>query len=155
MRAVSNTSPINYLVQIDEIETLPKLYGKIIIPNAVMTELQDVGSPAAVRNWAAGPPAWSEVSASVVGSALKMTNLGAGESDAILLAQKIGADVLILDDRAAAMEAQNRGLLVTGTLGVLAKAAKLGFVDLTKAIHRLLATNFRVRRSLVDTLLKE
>jgi predicted nucleic acid-binding protein len=84
----------------------------------------------------------------------QLTHLGAGEKDAILLAQEIGADVLIIDERAGYKEAQNRGLFVTGTLGVLEKAANLGLVNLTEAVSRLLATNFRIRRDIVETLLK-
>jgi len=32
MIIVADTSPINYLVLIKEIEVLPRLYGKIVIP---------------------------------------------------------------------------------------------------------------------------
>jgi predicted nucleic acid-binding protein len=39
MIVVADTSPINYLVLIKEIEVLPKLYGKIVIPEAVREEL--------------------------------------------------------------------------------------------------------------------
>ena len=39
MIIVADTSPINYLVLIKEIEVLPRLYGKIVIPEAVREEL--------------------------------------------------------------------------------------------------------------------
>ena len=39
MIIVSDTSPINYLVLIGEIELLPKLFGKVVIPQAVLDEL--------------------------------------------------------------------------------------------------------------------
>jgi predicted nucleic acid-binding protein len=84
----------------------------------------------------------------------QLTHLGAGEKDAILLAEEIGADLLIIDERAGYTEAENRGLLVTGTLGVLEKAADLSLVNLTQAVSRLLATNFRIRRNIVETLLR-
>jgi len=45
---ISDTSPINYLVLIGEIDVLPRLYGKVLIPDAVLSELRDAGSPAAV-----------------------------------------------------------------------------------------------------------
>ena len=35
MIVVADTSPINYLVLIKEIEILPKLYGKVVIPQTV------------------------------------------------------------------------------------------------------------------------
>lgn len=79
--------------------------------------------------------------------------LGAGERAAIGLAQATRASVLLLDDRAAIAEARARGLEVTGTLGVLVRAAQLGLIDLRSAFARLKATNFRYRPQLLDALL--
>ncbi len=154
MHAVSNTSPINYLLQIEEIEILRSLYGRIAIPAAVLVELKAMESPAVVRSWATRQPDWVEVCIPARESTRELTHLGAGERDAIVLAQQIGADVLIIDERLGSTEAENRGLRVTGTLGVLEKAACLGLIDLKQALSRLLATNFRIRRSIVETLLK-
>jgi predicted nucleic acid-binding protein len=154
MQAVSNTSPINYLLQIGEIEILQDLYERIVVPDAVIVELKDVESPHVVRKWAARPPDWVDIRIPTRELGSQLTYLGAGEKDAILLAEEIGADVLIIDERAGCTEARNRGLLVTVTLGVLEKAAGLGFVNLTQAVSRLLATNFRIRRDIVETLLK-
>lgn len=39
MIIVSNTSPINYLILIGHINLLPELFGAIIIPQAVYSEL--------------------------------------------------------------------------------------------------------------------
>jgi len=154
MQAVSNTSPINYLLQIDGIELLQNLYGRIVVPHAVVVELDNVESPSVVRNWAAQPPDWVDVRIPTREFGWQLAHLGAGERDAILLAKEIGADLLIIDERAGFKEAQNRGLLVTGTLGVLEKAADVGLVNLTQSVSRLLATNFRIRRDIVETLLK-
>jgi predicted nucleic acid-binding protein len=46
---VSDTSPINYLIRIGEIDLLPQLFGEILIPPAVLQELQHAGAPLAVR----------------------------------------------------------------------------------------------------------
>src|ERR1017187_1217441 len=100
MQVVSNTSPINYLLQIDSIGILQDLYGEIIVPHAVIAELSNVESPSVVRNWAARPPDWVDVRIPTRELVWQLTHLGAGEKDAILLAQEIGADVLIIDERA-------------------------------------------------------
>jgi predicted nucleic acid-binding protein len=68
--------------------------------------------------------------------------------------RRFGTDLLIIDERAGSKEAQNRGLLVGGTLGVLEKAANLGLINLTRSLSRLVATNFRIRRDIVEMLLK-
>src|ERR1035438_3452590 len=61
VHAVSNTSPVNYLILIDEIGILPQLYGQVLVPQAVVNELGHVESPSIVKNWAAQPPAWVKV----------------------------------------------------------------------------------------------
>ena len=38
---ISNTSPIFYLNKISHLELLKRLYGEIIIPRAVLEELED------------------------------------------------------------------------------------------------------------------
>jgi predicted nucleic acid-binding protein len=52
---------INYLILIDRIDLLHRLYGSIIIPTAVRAELTDSRAPEAVRSWISSPPDWIEV----------------------------------------------------------------------------------------------
>jgi predicted nucleic acid-binding protein len=39
MIVAADTSPLNYLILINEIEMLPKLYGTVIVPPSVRDEL--------------------------------------------------------------------------------------------------------------------
>jgi predicted nucleic acid-binding protein len=55
---VADTSPICYLVLIGEVEILPALFEKIVVPTAVRDELAHAGAPEAVRNWMRAPPRW-------------------------------------------------------------------------------------------------
>jgi predicted nucleic acid-binding protein len=48
---ISDTSPINYLVLIGEIDLLGRLYGNVLIPDVVLAELRESGSPPAVAAW--------------------------------------------------------------------------------------------------------
>ena len=59
---VADTSPLNYLVLINQIDVLPLLYGRFLIPESVRTELSATETPQLVRNWAANLPEWIEVS---------------------------------------------------------------------------------------------
>jgi predicted nucleic acid-binding protein len=79
--------------------------------------------------------------------------LGAGERQAIGLAQQLQADALRIDDRDGRKEAQQRQLKVIGTLGVLADAAEIGLLDLPEAIRRLQQTTFRAPPRLLKSLL--
>ena len=58
---IADTGPINYLVLIGNIDLLPVLFEKVILPSAVQAELTDPDAPPSVRNWIADPPAWLDV----------------------------------------------------------------------------------------------
>jgi predicted nucleic acid-binding protein len=79
--------------------------------------------------------------------------LDPGEREAIALALELKADLLILDDRDARMEASRRSLMVIGTLRVLEDAAQLGLIDLPQALQRLQHTTFRASAKLVQAML--
>jgi len=155
MIVVADTSPINYLVLIKEIEVLPRLYGKIVIPEAVREELLRPEAPEIVRIWTAQAPAWLETRtpASVADSSL--ARLDAGERDAIMLAAELNAEQLIVDDREGRRIAKERGIPVIGTLGVLKEAAAMGFVDLRDCVARLQTTTFYVAPEVLKNLLAE
>lgn len=153
MIIVSDTTPLNYLILIDQVHVLHELYDSVLIPQSVFDEMQRAETPAEVRSWITARPGWLEVrSAQATDPSLK---LGAGESDAIALALELHADALLLDDRKARREAQRRGLTVTGTLAVLATAARRGLIDLPTAITRLQQTTFRAPAALIQSLLDE
>jgi Predicted nucleic acid-binding protein, contains PIN domain len=68
--------------------------------------------------------------------------LGAGEREAIILAEESNADAFLTDDLEGREEATHRGLEVTGTLGLLERAALRGLIDLPAVIAQLSATTF-------------
>jgi len=61
MLVVADTSPLNYLVLMQQDTLLPTLYERVMIPPAVREELQRPRTPQAVRQWVAHPPAWLTV----------------------------------------------------------------------------------------------
>lgn len=81
-----------------------------------------------------------------------MEKLQAGEQNVILVAETAQGEMVLPDEKAARRIAIDRGLRVTGTLGVLAEAATLGVIDLTKPIERLRKTNFRYSAALLKPL---
>lgn len=152
MIVVTDTTPVNYLVLIDHVHLLRELYGRLVLPQAVYEEMRREAAPEKVRAWAAHLPEWAEVRAAT--SADPALKLGAGEREAIQLAEELGADLLLVDDRKARREARRRGLSVTGTLAVLAAAAERGLVDLPGAITALQQTTFRAPAELLAELFR-
>ncbi len=153
MIVVADTSPINYLVLIGHIEILPRIYGDVLIPRAVYDELQDREAPPEVRAWLSAPPAWLRINNTIYQPDPSLDLLDRGEQDAILLAESIKADRLIIDDMDGRREAANRNLPVIGTLGVLAEAARRKLLNLHQALAALQATNFHAAPELIRLLL--
>lgn len=125
---ISNSSPLINLAAINKLDLLVKVYGEIVIPEAVWKEVVidgkgQSGSEAVKRaKWIRK----ETVTDFVLVSALTLT-LDKGESEAITLAKEKNAELLIIDERFARDVADNIGLKYIGTLGVLreAKSKKL------------------------------
>jgi predicted nucleic acid-binding protein len=153
MIVIADTSPINYLLLIDQIDLLPRLFQQIIIPDKVRDEMLNPDAPLTLQQWVADQPSWLTVqSVPVIDTTL--SSLDPGEQAAITLAQTLPADLLIIDERLGRRMAEERGIAIIGTLGVLDDAAAQGWLNLTEAIAQLKQTNFRVSRRIIETLLK-
>lgn len=150
---VSNTSPIRYLICIDEQDILPQLFGRVWIPTSVFQELTDQSAPAHVRTFMRVPPGWIEWQEVRCPAGHSLDHLDVGERDAIWLTEQIGADLLLIDEKKGRLTALERGLNVIGLLGILKLAAVRDNVDLPDAIEKLLHTNFKVSPSLIQHIL--
>jgi predicted nucleic acid-binding protein len=155
---VSNTSPVNYLVLIGEIETLHALFPDIAIPKAVADELLAAGAPIRVRQWISDPPRWLRVEDNgTLHEGLRpfLDRLDEGEARAISLAIRLSAEFLIIDDNAGRQVAETLGLRAIGTLGILDRADARGIVrDLPNALEQLAGCGFRAAPVLRDRLLQ-
>jgi predicted nucleic acid-binding protein len=137
-----------------DIVLLPKLFGRVLAPQAVRDELANREAPAAVRAWIAQAPAWLDVQPDLRASDDRaVPKLDRGERTVIALARAVGADLVLMDDRDGVTVAGQQGLAVTGTLGVLDLAARRGLVNLAEAFERLKATSFYYRQGPLDALL--
>lgn len=153
MIIVSNTSPINYLVLIGQIDLLPELFQKIVIPKEVYSELSDPKAPDIVQEWIGHSPDWLKIQPVSHPSDELVDLLDPGERAAILLAQEYNADLLLLDDMKARRIAIDRGLMITGILGILDRAATMKLIDLRTAVQKLQNTSFWASDTLFKKLL--
>jgi len=155
---VSNTSPITNLAAINQLHLLQQLYGSIIIPEAVYRELTDLDSPV---------PGTTEVQTydwiemrqvenySLV--TLLLRDIQKGEAEAIILAMELNAQLLLIDDLQARIEADSLGLKFTGLLGVLGEAKNQGLIPAVKPVldELIVIAGFRVGRALYDRVLQD
>ena len=153
MIVVADTSPLRYLILIEYVDVLPALYGHVVVPPAVIGELNQERTPDLVKTWLLSMPEWLHVQAPTQALTSPRTVLGAGEREAIALAAELSADALLMDDRDARQEAKRLGVPVLGTLRVLVDASEHGLAHLSTAFDRLRGTNFRASEQLLKRLL--
>jgi predicted nucleic acid-binding protein len=155
----ADTSPVNYLILIDCIDLLQRLYVRILIPVEVLNELAATGAPPEVAAWLRNRPAWLEVRTTPVDPSVQFTTveteLDAGELAAIRLALSEPESLLLIDEATGRSVASQLGVANTGTLGVLLAGAKEGLVDLPAALDRLQKTNFRISQALINKILSD
>lgn len=123
---VANTTPLIALADIGQLELLKNLYDEIMIPVAVMDEIESEPARSLVK-----AADWIK-KISIKGPEKKglfSSRLHAGEVEAIILAEEMNANLLIMDDNAAKKTAKYLGYNVTGTLGVLVRSKERGFID--------------------------
>lgn len=127
MIVVSDTSPITSLIQIDRLAMLHELYGVVVIPSAVHAEL--------LKAHPVLPP-FLEVRTPRGHAAIQrlLRRLDVGEAEAIVLAQELHADLIIMDEAAGRSAAINAGLHVMGLLAVLGMARRKGLIGSVAAI---------------------
>jgi predicted nucleic acid-binding protein len=156
MKAVSNTTPLRYLIAIEQEHLLGKLFEKVFVPVAVHEELTDARTPENVRRRVASLPAWFEVR--TVDETHPVTfpvTLHRGERQAIVLAESLRADVLLIDEQIGRTIALSRNIPLSGTLGVLERADRIGLVsDFPQVLQRLKASGFFIAEALEQQLLE-
>jgi predicted nucleic acid-binding protein len=111
MIAVSNTTPLRYLIAIGQGDLLGRLFEKVFIPTGVHEELTDPRTPEAVRRNILSRPPWLEIRAvrETHTSEFPVT-LHRGEREAILLAETLRADVLLVDEQIGRTIALSRNI---------------------------------------------
>jgi predicted nucleic acid-binding protein len=156
MIVVADSGPLHYLILLDHADLLRALYDVVAIPEAVAGELRAAGAPAAVRDWMSAPPPWIAVVTVLPDEMAHVSDtLDPGERAAIALAQKMRAELLLIDDTAGRSEARRLNIRITGTLGVLRTAAEEGLIDVHDVIMRLRATSFYIDDALIARVFEE
>ena len=142
MLAVSNTSPISNLAIIGRLDFLRRRYAIVRIPPAVRGELAALTHPngsksiqdALSERWLVVEPLGAPVSQKLP------FPLDRAETEAILLACQLKADVLLMDEKRGREAARQHGLVVAGALGELIHAKFAGWIpNVRDEIRRLRA----------------
>jgi len=152
---ICNTSPLQYLYQLGALELLHTLAGRIIVPSAVVAELE------AGRNLGMDLPdiatfEWVTIHSPAKPMALPLAiELGPGETEVLILALESPGAVVVLDDSLARFAAEKIGINLTGTLGILRDAKRSGLItQLSPLLDRLQDLGFRLSYQTRQTILR-
>lgn len=153
---ISNTTPIFYLHRVGQLDLLRKLYNEIIVPKAVIEEL-DEGKKQGEDIPEIKSHQWIKVREIQVPSHIKLIpDLGKGESEVLSLGLDEKQLLLIIDDKLARQIAKLQNLKFTGTAGVLLKSKAKGYINKIKPImDHLKESGFFLRQELFDDVLEQ
>lgn len=133
---VANAGPLIALAWLGQLDLLRRLFGEVCVPSAVWDETVGQSPDPAQAQAITTRSRWIrkvqvQNSLAVV---LLLDELDPGESEAIVLAQELRAARLLMDERLGRRKAVQSGLKVTGTLGILVMAKRVGLVTEVKSL---------------------
>lgn len=151
---ICNTSPLQYLYQLEILHVLQTLAGYIIVPPAVIDELavgraQGVSLPdPMVLKWVTVRPVASAAVLPLI------TDLGPGETEVLALALESSDAIVILDDALARQVASTLAIRFRGTLGLLLDAKQAGLISsVAPLLDQLQELGFRLSSRTRDLIL--
>jgi len=130
-----NTTPLQYLHRLGRLEWLRNFYGRVVVPAAVATELDE-----GLRLGAKVPDVrtipWVEVRDVPEAAEVFPNFIHRGEAGVIALARLSGDALILMDDGLARPHARGLGLRITGTLGVILRAKREGLIPAVEPLLR-------------------
>lgn len=152
MIVVADSSPLIVMMKIGHIQVLPVLFREVVIPPQIAMEPADPKRPQTVQDFIRERPDWLRVQAPA--SVEPIPELHEGERAAISLARELQADLLLIDESDGRSAALARHLRITGTIGILQRAAEQDLLDLAEAFARIKETDFWISPKLLDAELE-
>ena len=161
MIVVSDASPLIALMKAGQLELLEKLYGNVIIPQAVFDELTINNKYPAEAELITGSTFITVVKikdSKSVRLFQQVTGLDLGESEAIKYAADNNADLVLIDELSGRLAAKKMELNCIGSLGVLIMAYKKKHINanaVKAAVEQMKSSNIYFDDKLTDSVLKE
>lgn len=157
MIVVSNTTPLIGLASIGQFGLLEQLFGVIYIPEAVFDEVvvagRDFGGAkreVSTAVWIKTIPINNRLAVDVL-----LDDLDLGEAEAIVLAQELDADWVLMDEKKARRKLNQLKMPKIGTLGILLKAKQIGLITTIRPELEILRENgFSISQPVIDTILQ-
>lgn len=156
-KVIVNTTPLIALCHVGQLDVLKKIYGEVLIPPAVYQELSEKKESLCKKqvdnslNWIHVEKIENQMAKSMF-----KAQLHDGEVEVKILAKEKNADLVIIDDANAKKHAKYLKLPVTGTLGVLIKAKRQGYIrELKPIIQEMIDKNIYISENLTKLCLEQ
>lgn len=133
MIVIADSSPLILLARIGHLSLLRALYNRVVVPTAVYREtvgeqpIRPGASTIAGADWIAVEEVTDLLAVRLLGQ-----QIGPGESEAIVLAMQLNAELLLIDDAKGRRMAEAYGLSTAGTIGVLIQAKRFKLLPAVK-----------------------
>jgi len=157
MIVVSNSSPLIALGRVGRLDLLPAVFDRIVIPEAVYHEVV-VNAPSTAGANVLRNASWLTVRPiqDTIRRDYLLSSLDIGESEAIVLAQELRSDWLLLDEIKARSMARRLSIRIAGTGALLGMAKQRGTLPLVKPLlDELVAQDFRISADVYRTILMQ
>ena len=154
MIIISDSSPLISLALIGNLSLLEKLYNEIYVPTAVYEEVVKSDKPFSneLKQFLSGRI--KNISNKMAVEIL-LSDIGAGEAEAIVLALEQQPDIILIDDLKARKFAKLKGLRVIGTMGILLEAKQEGLIkEIKPLISELVSKDIRISTEIVEITLQ-
>ena len=159
MIVVSDSTPLITLMKAGRLDILKSLFGGILLPEAVFTELTSnntFSDEADLIRKSDFIKIVKVANLDRVAFLQRVTGLDRGESEAIVYADESKADLLLMDEAAGRKVAQNMKLPMTGSVGILVRAYQTGMIsagEIDDAFDRIRKSNRYISEKLIQSAL--
>jgi predicted nucleic acid-binding protein len=157
MLVVADATPLIALARIEHLDLLLTLFNKIIIPEAVYDEVV-FNAPNRPGAQAVKKAEWIEIRQVADKNRVSYlrADLDSGEAEAIVLAEELSANWLLVDEPKARLAAQLLGLRFIGTVGLLVLAKQQGYIaEVRPLLDALTSQNFYLSQRIYQAVLKQ
>ena len=132
MIVVSDTTPLITLMKAAKLDLLHDLFGEVLIPEAVYDEVTQNKTFKDEADLITNSSFIQKVVVKNHDHVLllqRATGLDLGESEAIVYADEVKAELLLMDEAIGRKVATNMNLTITGSIGILLRAFKTGLMS--------------------------
>lgn len=156
MIVISDTTAISSLFKIHKLDLLHQLYKEILIPTAVFEELKGLEafgldiSEIKTSSWIRVKMPNDHLLIAELAEELDI-----GESEAIVLAKEVKADLLIIDEKRGRLKANELGIPTSGLIGLITQLKRQGKISAVKPLlDELRSTGFWIQESFYNKILQ-